>query len=466
MIIRIPNCTHAGIFGTTGGGKGTSFIIPHLLSHRGSMVVLDPQGSIYEATAEHRRKRFGHRIVRLDSSEICGPGGGGLNALDGIDGKAKTCLDQCKDVAASLVLRTGTEAEPHWPNSAENVIKVVTYFIATCETDPAQRNLLSMRRIVSSRDVYMACLNVMRQRGGLLAQQANSLKWLDGDELNSVFSTVNQHTAWMDSPATAEALRRSSFLPDDLRKEPMTVYVIESPTKLEARASQLRLYFATMLDVLTRGKASERSPVWFVIDETAALGRLKVLENAICTTRGYGIRLMLVYQSPAQLQQLYGDNARTVLDNLSTHIYVSMRSIESCEQISKSIGETTVDIATTSEQDGYSHPTGNGTQPGQGSRSGSTSVNYSQIARALFKPDEVKTAPDTLAWVFHKNLHVILARRLNYYDSPIFRKTPLGRRAGENRGLGLAGLAAALFLLLLSMLFSNAVTHLLRAAAH
>src|SRR5262249_42466467 len=130
-----------------------------------------------------------------------------------------------------------------------------------------------------------------------------------------------------------------------------------------------------MLGVLTRGKASEKNPIWFVIDEAAALGRMKILESAVTTMRGYGIRLLLVYQSPGQLQTLYGDNAKTIADNLSTQIYIAMRSYDTHEQMSKMIGDETIAIVTGNEQDSTSTPTG-GTapQPGGGSRSHSTTV--------------------------------------------------------------------------------------------
>ncbi len=458
MIIRVRDAIMVGIFGSTGSGKGTSFLIPNLLARRASVFVLDPQGSLFDATARHRERRFLHRVVRLDSSGICGPSSDGLNPLDFIDAQSPDCLDQCGDLASLLVVRTGQEHDPYWSDAAERVLKVFIYYIAAAETDPERHNLLSVRAIVSSRDTYLACLNVMQQMGGLLAQQAGTLSWLADKELNSVLSSVQRHTAWMDSPTVAASLKTSTFHPLDLRKGRTDVYVIQSPDRLVTMAAHLRVILGTTLRVLTRGKASEKNPVWFFIDETAALGRMQILEDAITTMRGFGIRLALIFQSPGQLQKVYGENAQTVLDNLKTQMYFAMRSPESGEHISKMIGDATIDIETASEQESTSQPTGTSSGPSPGSKSRSTTRNFSQVSRRWLKPEETRTLAPDLALAFHGELHVIPVKLLRYYDSPAFRSLLPGRyRTGDSRGLGLAGITAASVCLLAALVFSSVV---------
>ena len=88
---------HLATFAPTGRGKGVSVLIPNLLSYRHSCVVTDPKGELFQLTSEHRRQKFGHRIIRLDPSELCGPGSDTFNPLDFIDDKADDFLDQCRD---------------------------------------------------------------------------------------------------------------------------------------------------------------------------------------------------------------------------------------------------------------------------------------------------------------------------------------------------------------------------------
>jgi type IV secretion system protein VirD4 len=70
--IRVKDYVHLLTVAPAGAGKSVSVIIPNLLSHRGSTVVIDPKGELFAATAEARRK-MGHRVIRLDPFGVAGP---------------------------------------------------------------------------------------------------------------------------------------------------------------------------------------------------------------------------------------------------------------------------------------------------------------------------------------------------------------------------------------------------------
>jgi type IV secretion system protein VirD4 len=42
-----------------------------------------------------------------------------LNPLDFIDRDSPDAIDQCRDLAEQLVIKTGEEKEPHWNEAAE-----------------------------------------------------------------------------------------------------------------------------------------------------------------------------------------------------------------------------------------------------------------------------------------------------------------------------------------------------------
>jgi len=457
ITIRVKDAVHVGVYASTGAGKGVSVLIPILLSDKRSVVVLDPQGSLYAAAATHRQQKFGHRIVRLDSSGICGEGGDAVNPIDFLDPKSPGLFDGCKELASLLVVRKGTETDPHWDDRAEQVLTCFIYLIAAHETDPARRNLLSVRDIVSSRDAYMAIMNVMRTMPDPVVKElGDSLTWLASDELNSVLSVVQRHIAWMTSPVVADSLRRSSFDPMDLKRGRLSVFIIEHPQRLETMAAHLRVMLGTILRVITRGAACEANPVLFMIDETAAIGRMHILENAITQLRGYGIRLLLVFQSIGQLQKVYGENAQTIADNLGTQLYFCTRAYDSLEHLSKLIGDCTIQTSSLNNTKGHSHPTGVGREPQPGNASTSTSLTTNEAGRRWAKAEEIRTLPKDFGLLFHSNLNVITPQLLRHYDSPLFRHG----RAGESLGLGLAGAGAAVAALFAACFLSAAVASL------
>src|SRR5437899_222260 len=64
-LVRLNNAVHTAAFIPTGGGKGVSLVIPHLLTCPESMVVLDYKGENARITAPTRQK-MRNRIVLLD----------------------------------------------------------------------------------------------------------------------------------------------------------------------------------------------------------------------------------------------------------------------------------------------------------------------------------------------------------------------------------------------------------------
>jgi len=451
MIIRSHDTTHFGVFAATGAGKGVGSVIPLLRSYAGSTVNVDPKGENHRLTAEHRQTRFGHRTVQL------APFSGVSDAMNPfyfLDPKSPLLLDKCRDLSNMLIFRKGSETDPHWNDRAEGVWSVFSYYVAACETDPSRRNLLSVRAIVRSLDAYTASLHVMKQHGGMLKDQADSLASLRDRELGSVLSTLDRQTAWMDSPPVAACLKRCTFDPLDLRSGKLDVYLTLPPERLERLAPLMRLWLGTMLGRLIDGEAGERQPVLFLVDEAAHLGRMQILEDAITLLRGYGIRIGLYFQSINQLQKCYGDNAATVLDNLGTQVYFGIsNAFETAEAISKRIGDCTILQRSINDTKGHSRSTGTTGQGETGNASSSVSVTTSEMQRRWAKAEEIMTLPDDLALVFHRNLPVIPVKLCKYYASPAFR----GSRSGEDAGLGLAAGVMAALLLAVSLVLSGVV---------
>ncbi len=450
-MIRLHSFTHLATFAPTGRGKGVSVLIPNLLSYLHSCVVTDPKCELFQVTSEHRRKRFGHRIIRLDPYRLGGPGGDTLNPLDFINDKHEDFLDQCRDLAAALVMRSGQEKEPFWNDAAELVICAVIAFICACETNPAERTLQNMRDIVASRKRFAQTIEVMQQvttHGGVVSRLGHLLTWFVDRELGSVLTNVQRHTQFLDSPAIAKHTARSSFDLMALRSGRMTVYLCMPVDRLTTMAPIQRMWIATILRVITRGRPSERNPVLFLLDEAAHLGKIQVLEDAVTVMRGMGIRLWFFFQSLNQIKECYGEKAGTFLDNIDTQQYFGTNHYETADAVSKRIGDGTILVNSRNWGKGSSTPAG-----GVGHQAGSYSANWgstsSEMSRRLFRPEEIIGLPEDTALVFHRNLPVIVSRLLRYYDSPAFAKGGTGKPPGVGMGMGLAAVAC----LVASMVF-------------
>lgn len=118
-LVRLPQAIHTAVFAPTGVGKGVSCVIPFLLTCPESCVVIDFKGENYKLTAEHRKRKFGHRIVVLDPHRMVTMKPDTFNPLDSIGKDSPLAIDECKALANALVVRTGEEREPHFNDSAE-----------------------------------------------------------------------------------------------------------------------------------------------------------------------------------------------------------------------------------------------------------------------------------------------------------------------------------------------------------
>jgi len=69
-----------------------------------------------------------------------------------------------------------------------------------------------------------------------------------------------------------------------------------------------------IFETLSLAPSTERR-IWFQIDEMDGLGRIEGLTNALARLRKFGGCVALGFQSYAQLRQVYGDGAETIIEN-------------------------------------------------------------------------------------------------------------------------------------------------------
>lgn len=453
-ILRTRRFTHLLTVAPAGKGKSTSVLVPNLRSYRGASVVVDPKGELYNLTARHRKRRFGHRIIRLDPFGICGPASGSdtLNPLDFLDPRDPDFIDQVRDLANMLVVPSANATDPHWNDSAELNLAAFIAFTRACEENPTERHLNIVREFVASPGRFQQAVTQMQAEGDDgIRRFGDLLTWFQDKELNSVMTTVQRHTAWMDSPLVAANMRRSSFDPALLRKGPATIYLCLPSDKLTILSPLMRMWLGIIIRVITRGPVSERSPVMFFIDEAAHLGRMKVLEDAITLMRGMGVRLWYFVQSLDQMKKCFGEHFQTALDNFDIQQYFGITSYETAKTISERIGDSTIQTETSTSTRGDSYSTGRGRDSGGGNRSSSHTVNRQEIARKLLKPEEIIVMDGSIALTFVRNLPVIPARMLHYFNAPEFR----WGRSGKGSGLGLRALAVTGCLLLIGYVLST-----------
>ena len=349
-----------------------------------------------------------------------------FNALDFLDKDSPLALDECRDIAEALVIRTGDEKEPHWTDSAETVIGGLTATVVQYgQAEQGTRSLQAVRDILSDPQRWEIAKQLMREHGGMLGRWGGQLEHFKGDELGSVLTTTNRFLRFLDTSAIAENSTRSSFDPSGLRTGKMTTFLVLPPEHARAQSPLLRLWIGSMFRAVLRGGLQESNKVHFVLDEAAALGHMQQLDDAVDKYRGYGVRLQFYYQSLGQLKKCWpGDQGQTLLSN-ATKVFFGTTELQSAQFISQSLGAGTILVASGGSSDGWQSSTSSGASSSSTSStySRNSNRNWQQQKRELLQPDEVMNLSPRTAITLTPGLRPILTTLIRYFEEPqLFRR--------------------------------------------
>jgi len=253
---------------------------------------------------------------------------------------------------------------------------------------------------------------------GMLARMGHQLTRFQGNELASCLTTVSRFLKFLDTIAVADNTNASTFDPADLVKRKTTVYLVLPPEHVRAQQALLRLWIGTMLRAVVKGGLQERNLVHFVLDESATLGHMEAIDDAVDKYRGYGVRLQFYYQSVGQVKKCFPEGQeQTLLSNVS-QIFFGVNDKDTAQYVSDRLGEETIIVTSGGTSSGTTRQ-----EPmvGQSTISHSTqrSDNWAQQARRLLKPEEVAGLPTRVAITFTPGVPPVRTTLIRYYEEKL-----------------------------------------------
>jgi type IV secretion system protein VirD4 len=439
---------HCAIFGPTGSGKGVSVAVPFLLDCDDSCVVVDFKGELATLTAAKRRA-MGHEVRIIDPYRVVTRTPDTLNPLDLIDRNSPLAIDECRDFANAMVIKTGDEKDPHWVDSAEAFISAFLAVVAH-EGQEGDRSLQTVRTLLSNPDKMEAIIKLMRESpevwSGMLSRMGHQLTRFKDNELGSVLTTVSRFLTFLDTIPVAESTRDSTFDPVDLVKRKMTIYLVLPPEHARAQQALLRLWIGTMLRAVVKGGLQQKHLVHFLLDEAATLSHMDVIDDAVDKYRGYGARLIFLYQSIGQLKKCFPDGQeQTLLSNVS-QVFFAVNDKDTAQYVSDRLGEETIIVTSGGTTRGTTYQGSVGGPPTE-SRSVQRSDNWAQQARRLLKPEEVTALSSRIAITFTPGIPPLKTTLIRYFEE---RGVTAAGRIREKASL-LARCAALLLLAIATM---------------
>ncbi|MBL8544544.1 MAG: type IV secretory system conjugative DNA transfer family protein [Hyphomonadaceae bacterium] len=329
----------------TGAGKGRGVIIPNLLRFEGSAIVIDPKGETWHVT-HRRRKEMGQEVRLLDPFGAVSRKTDALNPFDLFD-RPGALLDADAEMLASLLAGdVGFHKEPFWDNWGRSLMAGVIAAVAETASK-SERHFGRVREILMSDDaVYnlAALIEGHENLNRLSKQNISSFLPITDQTRSGILSTAQSYLKVVNSDSALRSLSKSTISLDAVRRgDPMTIYIVIPPDKLESHGGLLRLWVgALMLTVMGRKRRPKRSTL-FLLDECAQLGEFGPLRQSMTLLRGYGLQVWPFFQDLSQLQRLYPKDWRTIFNNAGVFQLFGVANHLMAKESSDLIGDISAD---------------------------------------------------------------------------------------------------------------------------
>lgn len=409
--------SHVGLAAPTRGGKGVGIVIPNLLNWPESAVVLDLKQENWDRTS-------GFRAAHGQQCFLFNPGARdgrthGWNPLFYISEQPGARINDIQKIAAMIWPDPADGGDPIWTASCRSLfLGIVLYLLETpgstvslgevmrqgMGATPKRLKETLAKRQESDNPLSSACIMAL----------SDYLDTSDNTRTSIRKSFTSRLELWQ-NPMVDAATASNDFDLRDLRRKPMTIYLGITPDDLDRMAPIINLFFQQLIDlntqVLPEKDKSLKLKCLLVMDEFAAIGRVPILAKGISYIAGYGLRIMAIFQSPAQLRDPktgYGhEGADMLLDNMDVKIVFSPANMKISKEISEELGTDTV----TKFSKGKS---------GISFKEKSHSINQNEHGRALLLPQEVREIGRWREILLIRDVKPIQCDKIRYFLEPTF----------------------------------------------
>ena len=402
---------HALVVAPTGRGKTSGFAIPNLLVWKGSVVALDVKGELFHETSRHRAKA-GDEVFRFAPTDWADRRSHRYNPLLRIYQLEDPEQQQMElQLLATLFLQSENDKVKGLLEGGIELF-VAAGLLAFERGKPTLGEIYRIASDGGDKQVAYRHLST-RVKNEAARRIFIRLASTNNDTLTSYLSLLMTSglNQWSNL-AIDRATEVSDFDFRNIRKTPMSVYLVVAPNMVKPMAALIRLFFSDLIASMQAKEpgADEPWPVMILLDEFNRLGKMPIVVESIETLRSYRGHLAVITQTIPALDGIYGENTRRALQgNAGVKLYLTPSDEKTVEELSKAVGMTTKRVVTRSRSIGRN--------PFEGR---SMSERTEEVP--LLTQDDARRMPlDDIIMVVDAQMPV-RAKRIQYYDDPMFKK--------------------------------------------
>ena len=412
--------THVLMFAPTRSGKGVGVVIPTLCTWPGSVIVNDIKGENWDKTAKYRANKLGQRCIKFNPTDKSSTHYNPLAEVGFTPGDEPSIdVPDVQKVAEILIDPEGKGELDYWRSAGMTLlVGALQYAFVKAWKEGETATLTDLLAVLTSeggpktnheRLTYMmgVCEEWEPSLSGPIVSVLNEMYSKAEKELSGVWSSATNALSLYRDPVVQGVVATSDFCLDDIANGecPTSLYLVVPPSDLSRTKPLIRLVLNQLGKRLAQ-KLNKKHSVLMLLDEFPTLGRLDFFETALAYLAGYKVRCLLITQSLAQLDNVYGRN-NSIMANCSTRICFAPNDIKTAQTIARLLGEATVRIERGKNREN------------QGAETLSYSDQY--VKRYLLTPGEVMGMPAEQELIFTSNTPPIRAEKIRYYDDPRFK---------------------------------------------
>ena len=333
------------VVGTSGAGKTRSIVTPNLLQATGSYIVSDPKGNLYRKHKSYLESK-GYEVKKLDFT--CPEDSAHYNFFEYI-----RCTQDIVKMSHMMIYQqegTGSK-DPFWDEAAQLLLQAIISFLREGNRKVDQ-NLHSILKLVGACQVKEDGGNdknicdtlfeehAKKYKNSYAVNQYSKFRIAASRTLKSILISVNARLGNYDTP---ELQRMTEYDDIDItsigkRKTALFVVVSDMDRSLDGLVNN---FFTQAMNELTRfaDKECENEclpvPVRFILDDFATNCCIHEFPRMISSIRSRGISTMLMIQAESQLSQRYGYDAKTIIGNCDSYIYLGSNDVDTAQEVAR-----------------------------------------------------------------------------------------------------------------------------------
>ena len=396
QVLIIPRTTtidnrNVYVVGSSGSGKGQSYVIPNLLNNREeTIIVTDPKGELFNETAQIKREQ-GYQVYQVDFINF---NQDRYNLLDYV-------LDDQDAQSVSVTIAKNSTKDSKEDFFMERAQKMLAGLIVYCKTEipnACMKDVIDTfnEKVAPDEEEFREWVEEDLTRDHPAYQLLKGLTTLGGNTRASVTSSFASQVSIFTLNKISLMTRTSDFNFREFQEQKSILYV-KLPMDDNPFMALTSVFFDQLISqfykMADENHGKLKIPTIFLLDEFANIGKIEKYGRVLATCRGLGLSMNTIVQDNGQIEAMYGKElTRSILSNHDTLLYLRSKDMETIKYFSQLAGETTAKVQTgsTSQSGGF--------MSGKSSASSSQSEQY--VKRPLITEGDLSNIPKDTSYLF------------------------------------------------------------------